>query len=108
MALLHHATLTPTKRDLLTAWLPSRSWWPGGEFEHLGAYRLDDPEGEVGMEGFVLGELHTSLDLLYREVHYLAYHYHWSEREIMEMPRAKRRRYIEVLADEIERLSDAI
>lgn len=60
------------------------------------------------LEGFVLGELNTSLDLLYREVHYLAYHYHWSEREIMDMPRAKRRRYIEVLADEIERLSDAI
>jgi hypothetical protein len=57
---------------------------------------------------FFLGELRTSRDLLYREVHYLAYYYHWSEREIMEMPREKRRRYIEVLADEIERLNNAI
>jgi hypothetical protein len=58
--------------------------------------------------GFIFGELRTSLDLLYREVHYLAFHYHWSEREIMAMPREKRRKYIEVLAEEIERLNDAI
>ena len=60
------------------------------------------------IQGFFFGELRISLDLLYREVHYLAYHYHWSEREIMEMPRDKRRRYIEVLADEIERLNNAV
>lgn len=60
------------------------------------------------LQGFFFGELRTSRDLLYREVHYLAYHYHWSEREIMELPREKRRKYIEVLADEIERLNDAI
>jgi len=53
---------------------------------------------------FFFGELRTSRDLLYREVHYLAYHYHWSEQEIMAMPRDKRRRYIAVLADELEKL----
>jgi hypothetical protein len=52
----------------------------------------------------LFGELRTSHDLLYREVHYLAYHYHWSEREIMAMPRDKRRRYIAVLAGELEKL----
>ena len=41
---------------------------------------------------FFFGELRTSRDFLYREVHYLAYHYHWSEQEIMAMPRDKRRR----------------
>jgi hypothetical protein len=57
---------------------------------------------------FCLGELRTDADLLYQEVHYLAYHYHWSEREIMEMTRDRRRRYIDVLADAIEVLnSDA-
>ena len=60
------------------------------------------------LQRFFFSELRTGQDLLYREVHYLAYHYHWSEREIMEMPRQKRRKYIEVLADEIERLNDAI
>jgi hypothetical protein len=60
------------------------------------------------LQGFFFGELRTSRDLLYREVHYLAYHYHWSEGEIMELPREKRRKYIEVLAEEIERLNHAI
>ena len=58
------------------------------------------------LQDFFFGELRTSKDLLYREIHYLAYHYHWSEREILEMPREKRRKYIEVLADEIERLNN--
>ncbi len=59
------------------------------------------------VQNFFLRELRTNRDLLYREVHYLAFHYHWSEREIMDMPRQKRRTYIEVLSSEIERLNDA-
>ena len=52
------------------------------------------------------GELRTDSDLLYREVHYLAYHYHWGEGEIMAMPRDKRQKYVALLADEIDRLND--
>ncbi len=55
---------------------------------------------------FFFGELQTSLNLLYREIHYLAYYYHWSEKEIMEMPREKRYRHIEVLSEEIERMNN--
>lgn len=58
------------------------------------------------LQDFFFGELRTSLDLLRREVHYLAFHYHWSETEIMNMTRDKRRGYIETLADEIERLNN--
>ncbi len=57
---------------------------------------------------FFFGELRTSIDLLYREVHYLAYHYNWSEKEIMDFPRQKRHKYIEILAEEIERLNNAV
>jgi hypothetical protein len=60
------------------------------------------------LQRFFFGELRTSGDLLYREVHYLAFHYHWGEREIMEMTRERRRRYIDVLADEIERLNESV
>lgn len=60
------------------------------------------------LRDFFFGELRTSLDLLYREVHYLAFHYHWGEGEILDLPRDKRRAYIEVLADEIERLEHAV
>lgn len=57
---------------------------------------------------FFLDELRTRLDLLLREVHYLAFHYHWSAKEILEMPRRDRRRYIEILSDEIERMNQAV
>jgi hypothetical protein len=60
------------------------------------------------LQDFFFGEFRMSRDLLYREVHYLAYHYHWSEREIMEMTRDKRRQYIDVLVDEIERMNNAV
>jgi hypothetical protein len=59
------------------------------------------------IEDCFFGELTISRERLGQEVHYLAYHYHWSEREIMDMPRDRRRRYIDVLAGEIERLNDA-
>jgi hypothetical protein len=56
---------------------------------------------------FFFGELRADSEMLYRQVHYLAFHYHWSEQEIMSMPRGKRERYVELLAEEIERLNDA-
>jgi hypothetical protein len=59
------------------------------------------------IQSFLLGELRVNADLLGREVHYLAYHYHWSEREIMAMPRHQRRRYVSLLAGEIERSDEA-
>ncbi|MEV7323508.1 hypothetical protein [Streptomyces sp. NPDC093970] len=54
---------------------------------------------------FFFGELRTDAGALYREVHYLAYHYHWSETEIMAMTRDRRHTYIDVLADAIEVLN---
>lgn len=57
---------------------------------------------------FFFGELRTAPEQLTREVHYLAYHYSWSEAEILDMTRDRRQRYIEVLAEEIERLNDAV
>ncbi|MGW1072474.1 maltokinase N-terminal cap-like domain-containing protein [Streptomyces sp. NPDC002537] len=54
MAVIHSTTLKPTKLELLTAWLPSRPWYRGGEggpeLAKAGGFRLDDPEGEVGIE----------------------------------------------------------
>ena len=58
------------------------------------------------LQRLFFGELRTDSELLYRQVHYLAYHYHWAEPEIMAMPRTKRQKYIELLAGEIERLND--
>ncbi|MGW7311896.1 maltokinase N-terminal cap-like domain-containing protein [Streptomyces sp. NPDC054854] len=58
MAVIHHTTLTPTKVELLAAWLPSRPWYRGTtaapELAKAGGFRLDDPEGEVGIEFLVV------------------------------------------------------
>jgi hypothetical protein len=51
MALLHEATLVPSKLELLAAWLPGRSWFIGdADLQRTAAYRFDDPAGEVGIE----------------------------------------------------------
>ncbi|WP_336317765.1 maltokinase N-terminal cap-like domain-containing protein [Streptomyces lavendofoliae] len=58
MAVVHRTTMTPGKLELLTSWLPTRPWYvPTGAAPALsvaGGFRLDDPEGEVGMEFMVV------------------------------------------------------
>lgn len=56
MALMHKTTMSPTKLELLAAWLPSQPWFTGdvSALESLGGFRLDDPAGEVGLEGILL------------------------------------------------------
>ena len=63
-------------------------------------------EAPFDLQGFFFGEVKLTPDALRREVHYLAYHYHWSERDILDMDRGRRRGYIEILSDEIERLNE--
>lgn len=58
MAVIHRTVLEPTKLELLTSWLPTRPWYAGGtgapELAKAGGFRLDDPEGEVGIEFLVV------------------------------------------------------
>ncbi|MCO5973394.1 maltokinase N-terminal cap-like domain-containing protein [Actinoallomurus soli] len=58
MAVIHHTTLRPTKLELLASWLPSRPWYLGGTDEpdlaKAGGFRLDDPQGAVGIEFMVV------------------------------------------------------
>ncbi|PZF83613.1 CG0192-related protein [Jiangella anatolica] len=54
MARIHQATLRPTKLELLTGWLPERPWAGAGPYRQLGAYRFDDPAGEVGLEAHLI------------------------------------------------------
>jgi hypothetical protein len=53
MAILHRATLTPTKLEMAAAWLDRQGLGAGG-VELAGSYRFDDPEGEVGIEGLLV------------------------------------------------------
>jgi Maltokinase N-terminal cap domain len=62
MALLHKATLNPSKRELMEGFLASRRWAVGfGTSKPKAAYRFDDPAGEVGLEATLLGDADGNL-----------------------------------------------
>ncbi|MEU6315114.1 1,4-alpha-glucan branching protein [Streptomyces sp. NPDC047014] len=59
MAVIHSTTMSPGKLELLADWLPSRPWYRGTKpsaaaLARAGGFRLDDPEGEVGIEFMVV------------------------------------------------------
>ena len=51
----------------------------------------------LDLTSFFLNELQHNRRVLEREVHFIARHYHWPEREILALTRRKRRRYIELI-----------
>ena len=59
----HHASLTPTKLELLAAWLPAQPWFRNGggapDLAKAGGFRLDDPDGRVGLEFMVVTDAAT-------------------------------------------------
>lgn len=53
MALLYQAELRPSKIELIAGWAPTQPWFQGNRdvpLVNVGAFRFDDPDGEVGME----------------------------------------------------------
>jgi hypothetical protein len=48
---------------------------------------------------FFLGEMKINGGQLLREIHSLAFYYHWSEAEIMDLRRDRRRAYLDLLSD---------
>lgn len=71
MALLHEATISPRKDELVNPWLVTRPWWDGIEHrDPVGDFRLDDPAGAVGMQCFLFGSADGStlfVPLTYRD-----------------------------------------
>lgn len=68
MAILHQATLTPTKLQLVTSQLDQLGWG-GGPVDLIGGYRFDDPDGQVGVEGLIAtrGDDAFHIPLTYRD-----------------------------------------
>jgi hypothetical protein len=58
MAVIHNTTMTPGKLELLASWLPLQPWYTGTarglDLAKAGGFRLDDPQGEVGIEFIVV------------------------------------------------------
>ena len=62
MASIHRTTMTPTKLELLAEWLPKQSWYVAdagtADLVNAGGFRLDDPQGAVGIEFMIVA--HTT------------------------------------------------
>ncbi|MGC4151550.1 MAG: hypothetical protein QM628_00535 [Propionicimonas sp.] len=56
IAKIEHATLSPSKLDLLRGWLAEQPWFEGDpdDLERVGSFRFVDPDGEVGIETLLL------------------------------------------------------
>ena len=52
MGLFHVATVAPSKLEMVAGWIPTQPWGPSTDavVEMIGAFRFDDPLGQVGME----------------------------------------------------------
>ncbi|WP_152352980.1 maltokinase N-terminal cap-like domain-containing protein [Brachybacterium subflavum] len=68
MAIIHKAQLAPTKPEILRGLLASRGWLEADDLTVIGAYRFDDPAGQVGIECHLVrtGETVYHLPLTYR------------------------------------------
>ena len=72
MAIIYDTTMTPSKLELLTTWLPAQPWYRDTGHEpnliKAGGFRLDDPEGEVGIEFMMVTDRSTTyhVPLTYR------------------------------------------
>jgi hypothetical protein len=71
MAVLHHATISPTKAELIAGWVPSRPWGPPSTepIRLVGSFRFDDPEGRVGLETHLVaaGDALFQVPVTYRD-----------------------------------------
>ncbi|WP_144760883.1 CG0192-related protein [Curtobacterium sp. 9128] len=57
MAVIHNAELRPSKTEAIAAWLPAQPWsgvGTGSEVTVDGRFRFDDPDGEVGVETYLV------------------------------------------------------
>jgi hypothetical protein len=57
VAIIHRAQIQPSKIELIGSWLPGQQWFDGRSIDglaSLGAYRFDDPAGDVGVETLLI------------------------------------------------------
>lgn len=56
MAIVYRATLDPTKPTLIAGWLSTQPWCreTSPSFDIVGAFRFDDPRGDVGIETHIV------------------------------------------------------
>ena len=69
-AIIHNTTVGPGKLELLAAWLPAQPWYRQTGHEpdvaEAGGFRLDDPQGEVGIESMAVTDGSGNLATTYQ------------------------------------------
>jgi hypothetical protein len=63
--------------------------------------------GQAGWPAYCLSDMVSQSAMLEHDIHCLAWHYHWSESEVLSMTRVKRRRYVALIEEELARMSGA-
>ncbi len=59
------------------------------------------------IQDYLLCEISMARRELFRQVHTLAWYYHWSEAEIMALPYARRQTYLRLLSDAVSEVEEA-
>jgi hypothetical protein len=114
MLLLSADATNGASQLLMRSCAPLRDRPPGASAEH--ALKQADPLADIVLdllcpecshtfqapfdpEAFFLTELAMRSAKLEQEVHWLAFHYHWSEDAILSLPASRRWRYINLIND---------
>lgn len=71
MATIHKgASIVPSKVELVTAWITAQRWYAGKGhtpvLHRVGGFRLEDPEGEVGIETLLLADTAATPPVVYQ------------------------------------------
>ncbi|UYQ78356.1 hypothetical protein OF385_04175 [Glutamicibacter sp. JL.03c] len=68
MGIVYNTSMSPSKDELVSAWLPQQDFYTGKgtpRLQHIGGFRLEDPEGKVGMELRIYADHSDTSDVVY-------------------------------------------
>ncbi|MFJ2618885.1 hypothetical protein [Glutamicibacter sp. NPDC087344] len=68
MGIIYNTTMTPSKNELVAAWIVNQDFFTGKkkpQLNHVGGFRLEDPAGEVGIEFRLYADNADLSDVIY-------------------------------------------
>ncbi|MGP9781640.1 maltokinase N-terminal cap-like domain-containing protein [Glutamicibacter sp. AOP12-B1-11] len=68
MGIVYNTSMSPTKNELVSAWLVKQDFYSGQgvpKLEHIGGFRLEDPQGKVGVELRIYADHADTSEVIY-------------------------------------------